>query len=127
MIQAWIYTFTERYAEAVRECEKAIELVPDQFTLADCAPVYARAGQRDKALELLEQVKKLSADRWLDPAYVAFIYWALRDKERTFQWFERAYEERSGSLAYLNMSVFFDPLRSDPRFHSLLRRMNFPE
>jgi hypothetical protein len=50
----------------------------------------------------------------------------LGDKDRAFEWLEKAYEERAGRLVYLKVLRAFDPLRSDPRFEDLVRRLKFP-
>jgi hypothetical protein len=50
----------------------------------------------------------------------------LGNKDRAFEWLEKAYGERACRLVYLNVEKAFDPLRSDPRFVDLLRRMKFP-
>jgi len=50
----------------------------------------------------------------------------LGDKDRAFEWLEKAYEERAGRLVYLKVEHAFDPLRSDPRFGDLVRRLKFP-
>jgi hypothetical protein len=58
--------------------------------------------------------------------YVAAIHLALGDKEQAVSRLEKAFEEHSHWLAYLKVDPVLDPLRSDPRFQDLLRRMNFP-
>jgi hypothetical protein len=55
---------------------------------------------------------------------LAALYTMLGDNEAAFEWLERAYRERSGSLTFVKVSPIFDPLRSDARFQSLLRRLN---
>ena len=57
----------------------------------------------------------------------ALIYLGLGQNERTFAALEEAYRERSTLLGYLKMDPRFDPLRSDPRFQSLLSRIHLPE
>ena len=52
---------------------------------------------------------------------------ALRDEERVFEWLERAYEERDSWMTTLRMNPRYDPLRSDPKFADLLRRVGLPE
>ena len=56
-------------------------------------------------------------------AAFANVYVGLGDKERAFFWLEKAYEERSYYIAYMNVFPILDPLRSDPRFDNLLQRV----
>ena len=56
----------------------------------------------------------------------AVVYVGLGDKEQAFAWLEKAYEERTNFLAYLKVQTTFDPLRSDPRFADLVRRVGLP-
>ena len=51
----------------------------------------------------------------------------LGDHDQAISWLQKAPEERDGLMAHLNTLLYFDPLRTDPRFHALPRRMNFPE
>jgi hypothetical protein len=57
---------------------------------------------------------------------VALVYAGLGEKDRAFEWLERAYKDHDKSLYFLKVDPTLDPLRSDPRFQDLLRRMNFP-
>jgi len=54
--------------------------------------------------------------------HVAAIYGALGDTDEAFEWLDRAYEERSPWIGYMNVDPRLDPLRSDPRFDALLRK-----
>jgi tetratricopeptide (TPR) repeat protein len=98
----------------------------EQVTLGGCGWVYAFAGRRQDALSLLDRLKKVSARSYLDPYNVAMLYDGLGDTNRTMEWLDRAYRERSSSLYALRIELFSDRLRGDPRFRDLLRRMNFP-
>ena len=60
------------------------------------------------------------------PNGLALIHTGLGEHEEAFEWLERAYQERNGWMAFLQVEPRFDPLRDDPRFQDLLRRMNFP-
>ena len=60
------------------------------------------------------------------PDWMAYIYSCLNEKDEAFRWLEKAYQERSAWLVYMNMAPWLDNLRSDSRFDDLLRRMNFP-
>jgi TolB-like protein/Tfp pilus assembly protein PilF len=90
---------------------------------------YAVSGQRKNALNVLEQYKRLRAakQRYISPYKIAAIYTGLGETDQAIEWLEEAYEERSILLLYLNIESLWDPLRSDPRFQDLLRRMNFPD
>jgi hypothetical protein len=58
---------------------------------------------------------------------VALVYAGLGDRDRAFEWLEKAYQVHDKGLCYIKVDPALDPLRSDPRFADLLRRMNFPE
>jgi hypothetical protein len=60
---------------------------------------------------------------YVAPFALAAIYIRLGDKDQAFHWLEKAYEERSNPLSYLRVNSVVDPLRSDPRFRDLLRRV----
>ncbi len=57
---------------------------------------------------------------------VALVYAGLGEKDPAFEWLEKAYEVHEGDMSFLKVDFPFDPLRSDPRFQDLRRRMNFP-
>jgi serine/threonine-protein kinase len=89
---------------------------------------YASAGQTAHALKMLDKLRELSGEGWIPPGEVALIYVGLGDNDQAIQWLEKAYQKHS-SVGFESVKVdpLFDPLRSDPRFQDLLRRMNFPE
>lgn len=58
---------------------------------------------------------------------VAAIYVALGDKDKAFAELEKAYIARDWGIARLSVDPFVDPLRDDPRFKDLVRRMKLPE
>ncbi len=119
------YSEKGEHQEAIQEINRAIELNPEQpDLLANLAYNYAKSGQREKALELLGQAKQRGAD----PSFIAIAYSALGQPDLAFEWLERAVEEgQSPFLFFLKVGPWYDPLRSDPRFQDLLRRMNSPE
>jgi TolB-like protein/Tfp pilus assembly protein PilF len=83
----------------------------------------ARTGEREKSLKIISELKAAS-ERSLVPAlFVALVYTGLENKDRAFTWLEKAYEERFNRLAYLNVDALWDPIRLDPRFADLLRRI----
>jgi len=71
---------------------------------------------------VLDQLNEISKRKYV-PAYARIgIYADLGDKDKAFEWLEKGYDERF--LAYIKTDPAYDPLRSDPRFQDLLRRMN---
>jgi len=85
----------------------------------DLAAAYAASGQKDLARKMLQKV-------YVRPGWVAEVYAALGDNDEAMRWLEQAYRERDIWMVLLNVWPAFNPLRSDPRFQELLRRMNFP-
>ncbi len=113
--------------QAIAESETAMRLEPD-----DPNPIMlhgyacARAGRRPEALQALEDLRALSAKRFVSAFAMAAVYVGLDDRDKAFEWLEKAYEERSGRLVYLGIERAFDPLRTDPRFQDLVRRIRLP-
>lgn len=58
---------------------------------------------------------------------IALVYAGLNDRDDAFQWLEAAYAVRDRGLTYLKVDPCVDPLRSDPRFASLIKRIGFPD
>lgn len=94
----------------------------------DLAAAYAASGQKDLARKMLaDNIRRLTQQRlYVRPGWVAEVYAALGDNDEAMRWLEQAYRERDIWMVLLKVWPAFDPLRSDPRFHELLRRMNFP-
>ena len=78
------------------------------------------------AMQTLAELQ-IQASMYLAPSAVAGSYFAAGDKERGFGWLERAYHERDDNLEWIKIDPTFAPIRSDPRYADLLRRMGLPE
>ena len=61
-----------------------------------------------------------------NPLSIASYYAAAGEKDLAFPWLEKAFQARIPQLLYLKANPYFDPIRSDPRFADLLRRIGFP-
>ena len=91
---------------------------------AETFHLAAVSGRRAEAQKVLDQLTELSKQKDV-PALDMVIYAGLGEKDKALEWLEKAYEDRSISGApEINVDPIFDPLRSDPRFQDLLRRMN---
>src|SRR5271156_4330849 len=111
--------------EAIAELQKAVELSAGTPTfIANLARAYAASGRTSDAVKLLSELKSHSNGGYSDAAEVSMVYAALGDKDQAMRWLEIGYEQR------FNPGVLqrpgFDPLRSDPRFQDLVRRIGFP-
>ena len=114
---------------ALMQSEKARALAGTRpLMVAFHAHTLARAGRRNEALKALDDLYGLAKPRGPSPFLVAMVYAALGDKDRAFEWLDKAFEARSPELVLLNVksNPTFVGLRSDPRFPALLARLNLP-
>jgi hypothetical protein len=88
---------------------------------------YAGAGRADAAKKVLNELLELNKRRYVTPVAFINLYIGLGDKDQAFVWLEKAFQERSNYLAYLNVFPIVDPLRSDARFADLVRRVGLPQ
>jgi eukaryotic-like serine/threonine-protein kinase len=93
----------------------------------EVSKVYAKSGVQAALREWAEQEVALSKRRYEDPAFIGFIYAAMGDKDNAFAWLEKGYKEKSDSIQYVKTAHLVDPVRSDPRYADLLKRMGFPQ
>jgi TolB-like protein/DNA-binding winged helix-turn-helix (wHTH) protein/Flp pilus assembly protein TadD len=108
--------------EAIAELQKAIRLSGGSPTCtANLARAYAASGRRAEAVRLLTDLEKLSGPGYSHASEIAVVYAALGDRDRAMAWLERGYEERVNPSVLLRPG--FDPLRADPRFQRLVRRV----
>jgi tetratricopeptide (TPR) repeat protein len=119
------YEQKDQFPEAIAALQKARQ-IEDQILvpLAALARAYAVSGRRAEARQTLEELLARAKRHHVSAYTVATIYTGLRDKDQAFAWLEKAYEDRSWYMASLKVDPQLDALRSDPRFSSLLRRMN---
>ncbi len=118
------------YEEAIAELRKAVALSEGSLEcLPDLGYNYARAGRTADALKVLDTLRRESAKRHVPSMFFARVYAGLGDEDRTFELMERAYEEHDVRLAWflIDTDASLEPLRSDPRFRDLHRRMKLPD
>ena len=116
------------YPEAIAEFQKYLILSDrDPDALMRLGSAYAVSGDKDNALKLLHELKSLPKGRYASPCYFAALETALGEKDRAFKRLERALDQRASSLLLLAVDPAFDPLRADPRFQDLLRRVGLPQ
>ena len=124
---ALIYMAQGKSRDAIAAARSAREDEPlADWPTAVLGMAYAADGQRAEAEKVLAEMKQKASRGWVPSYAFAEIYAGLRDKSATLDALEKSYEERAWFLTYLNTAPEFDFIRSEPRFQTLLRRMNFP-
>ena len=113
-----------RTAEAVEAFEQAAESSGGGLTFrAHLGLAYALAGRDAEARRVLAELEELAPAKYVSSYYLAIIRLGLGEREATLDLLERAYNERSGFLAFLRVEPLFDRLRDEPRFQELVRRV----
>ena len=113
-----------RYQEAIEEFQKWFDLsAGDPAAIAALAHAYGASGNKSEAQKRIAQLHALSKSRYVAPVDLAVAYIGLGDKDRSMEWLEKAYEDRSAWLIWIKVDPRFDVLHADPRFRDLLRRM----
>jgi TolB-like protein/tetratricopeptide (TPR) repeat protein len=116
-----------RLAEAITEAREAFRLSNnDPFYAAVLGYMCAKAGQPEEARRILDELTARSTDAYVAPNNFALIYAGLDERDRMFEWLERAYKERGMLLLSTLIDPLLAPMRSDPRFADLLRRVGLP-
>jgi serine/threonine protein kinase/Tfp pilus assembly protein PilF len=116
------------FAEAVAEARKARELSGvSSHPAAYLGYALAKSGKRAQAQAVLEELLKLSTERYVPPYHIALIYNALDDRDKTFASLQRGYEQRDPKMVFLKVEPKWNNLRNDPRFQDLLRRVGLPQ
>jgi TolB-like protein/Flp pilus assembly protein TadD len=119
----YAYVQKSMYKEAITAFEKELAIFPNSApALSALAYGYGVTGRRAEAERLLNQLDELSKHKYVRAIDVARAFAGLREKDKAFEWLEKGYEEHS--IGVIKVDPSFDPLRSDPRFADLLRRMN---
>ena len=119
---ALAYSCVGRHTEAIAEAKRALELAPDlAWSKSVVAQVSARAGDKDTALKLIEEIKKMPPN---NTSYmIAIDYACLGQKDQAFEWLNKAYESKDWSLNRVGVEPWIDNIGSDPRMADLVRRM----
>jgi TolB-like protein/Tfp pilus assembly protein PilF/predicted Ser/Thr protein kinase len=115
-----------KFQDAIAEFQKALQFAEDPLASAYLIHTYGRWGRRLEAQRELKKLLEAAKTKFVSPYFVATAYAGLGDKDRAFEWLETAYRERADWMTYLKVDPELDPLRSDPHFADLLRRVGLP-
>ncbi|HZE68764.1 MAG TPA: protein kinase [Pyrinomonadaceae bacterium] len=123
-----VYTEKGMFSEAVEEASKSRQVLRvGTHQTAFLAYALAKSGKQAAARAELDEVLKLSARQYVSAYNVAVICNGLGDREQTLAWLERGYKERDPKMVIMKVEPKWNNLRDDPRFISLMQRMNFPQ
>jgi serine/threonine protein kinase/tetratricopeptide (TPR) repeat protein len=115
------------FARALQELEEARRMDDNYGVLEMLAGTYAAAGQPDEARRITEEMVKRSKKRYVCAYEVATTYAGLKDRESAFLWLRKSLDERADCSPWIAADPKLDPLRADPRFQDLLRRLGLPQ
>ena len=111
-------------ADAIPILEKAVSVSKRSAgPMGVLIRAYAQAGRRGDALRLLAELKKRKSEGYVPAGAFVNAYLGLGENDEAFVWLEQAYKEQSNMLQFVKVHPFFDPIRSDPRFADLVRRV----
>ncbi|MFN2493647.1 MAG: protein kinase [Pyrinomonadaceae bacterium] len=125
---AMIYNANGMYDDALTICETALEDDPtSQWMLGNAGVAYARSGRAAKAEEVLRRFREREKTEYVAAYNMANVYVAMGRRDEAFAMLEKAYQSHDWWLQRLKVDPYMDPLRDDPRFVAMSKRLNFPE
>ena len=121
------YSEKQMYNEAIDEFNKVLNLPDGKTTgLTGLAYTYALAGRKPEAQKAFDELLELSKHQYVSPGQIAIIHIARGEKDQAFQRLEEANRIFDLNVMRLKIERRFDPIRSDPRFEDLVRRIGLP-
>jgi len=125
---AWAFLQKGLHAEAIADLRAALSGLGRQPEVeAELGHALAVDGRRAEARAVLEGLSQPSPTRYVSPYSVALVHAGLGNRDQALAWLDKAYDERSDYMPYLELEPMLDSLRSDPRFGALARRVGLPE
>jgi len=117
-----LYADEKRYPEAIAEAQKAIVLAGDNADIdLNLAQIYAESGDREQAIRILRKVLARKTE-YIPPFTVAGTYAALGDKDRMYEWLDKAIEQHQTACLKLQVVPIFRPYLAEPRFQSIVSK-----
>jgi eukaryotic-like serine/threonine-protein kinase len=118
-----VYAHMGKYKEAVAEREKALSLSGSPELAASIEEDFTKSGYKGVLQSWLEGLTQLSKHSYVSSYSIAESYMRMDQKQKAFEWLEKAYEEHDSGLVSLAVEPMFESIRPDPRFKEILRRM----
>jgi serine/threonine protein kinase/tetratricopeptide (TPR) repeat protein len=124
-MEGWMEIQAGKVNDAIPLLQKAKALGSPPFVTAWLGYAYGVTGDRTRAMAALEDFKRTSMKGYIPPFNLAIVYLGLGDRARALDHLEQAYDNNSQWMPYIRGDRIFDPLRSEPRFTALMRKMGF--
>jgi eukaryotic-like serine/threonine-protein kinase len=118
-----VYAHMGKQKEAVAEREKALSLSGGPELAASIEEDFAKSGYKGVLQSWLEGLTELSKHSYVSPYSIAESYMRMGEKQKAFEWLEKAYEEHDSGLVSVAVEPMFDSIRSDTKFKDIVRRM----
>ena len=116
-----------RHGEAIDNLQNAVELSNRAaFILSDMGYAYGVVGKRTEAYAVVKELEEKYARREASGQFIAGVYAGLGENDKAFEWLERDFQNKA-ALTEIRWAIPFEPLRGDPRFKDLLKRMGLPQ
>jgi serine/threonine protein kinase/Tfp pilus assembly protein PilF len=127
-IRAQLSFLTGKSKEALKDMRAAVALSDsgDEY-VAYLGNILGLRGNRVEATTLLRTLLERQQSHYVDPSLIALVYMGLGEKDQAFQWLDKAYEVHSNQVEYLLVDPLYDPIRSDPRFATLVKKIGLPQ
>jgi tetratricopeptide (TPR) repeat protein len=120
----WIDIQAGKISDAIPELQKADAMDSPAWVAALLGYAYGASGDRAHAMAEIEELDKRSLHGFVDPINLAIVYLGMGDRERALDGLEKAYAAHSQLIVFLKMDRVYDPLRSEPRFIALMKKVN---
>ena len=120
----WAYVYKGKYDQGMEEIRKSIALYGEDPSLSpEIAFIYGMTGRKGEAQKILTRLLSASKTVPIAAHHFALIYVGMGKKDEAFAWLEKAFEQHSPMMAWLEVDQRFDSLREEPRFQDLMRRV----
>jgi TolB-like protein len=116
-----------KFDKAIEELTSAGRISNGYMIQAELGVAYAGTGRTAEAKQILADLERKAGQSYVDPYFIAIVHMALGDKDKAFQWLDKAFDWHSGTLVFIKVEPELDPLRNDPRFAELVRNMGLSE
>jgi TolB-like protein/Tfp pilus assembly protein PilF len=124
---ARLYQASKKYPEAIAQYRESLKYIRNwTVALAGIGNIYGEEGKKGEAMKMLDTLNSLSSKQFVTSYGVALVYTGLGDKDNTFDWLEKAYDERSNYLVWFHRDPRWASIRSDKRYMELVKKIGLP-